>query len=424
VTFLSEWGKNMDPLKIIGIVLGVIGALASLWFFYEKIIPIRRLSWKSAEKAARNIAEKMAVDSFSPNVIVGIGRGGAIMGAMISGCLGHRPLLVIDRKYAWIEGRRVDDMFLHLQIPPMYIEKVLLTAGETHTGNTTRLYYEYFRNLGAKEIRRATFYYQMGCTEPIEYIGVKTQKDLLLPWMFTEKYVRESRGEEEARGLTLLKTRVLIDRSETFGICFLVRHGESADNAAGDRYSGITDSVLTELGIRQAEDVGWALQGEHIERIYTSPMKRAVETARMVQSKTGGMLVVDNRLREIDYGNWEGLTRQEVFQRWPELYLAYKEDPIKNHPPGGENPKETFGRLLSLWIDIQKTMASENIKRFVIVTHKSIGRLLLCYITGQPLSKYRERRLDNSSITKLILDKSGKTDIEYENRTDHLSQKV
>lgn len=60
------------------------------------------------------------------------------------------------------------------------------------------------------------------------------------------------------------------------------------------------------------------------------------------------MLIIDRRLRELDYGEWEGLTRQEVFQRWPELYNAYKENPIKNRPPSSEDPQEAAERVFSL----------------------------------------------------------------------------
>lgn len=102
----------------------------------------------------------MGVDGFSPTLIVGIGRGGAIMGAMISGCLGHRPLVVIDRKYVWREGRRIDDMILRLHFPSNFLDKVLLVAGEAHTGSTMRLYHSYFTEIGAKMIRRDAFYAQ------------------------------------------------------------------------------------------------------------------------------------------------------------------------------------------------------------------------------------------------------------------------
>jgi probable phosphoglycerate mutase len=412
-----------EIVTIVSFISGIVGIIWFLWYIYEKKYPIRRLSWKVVEKATQRIVEQMAVDGFSPTLIVGIGRGGAIMGALVSGYLGHRPLLVIDRKYIWKEGRRIDDMLLHLRLPPELIKNVLLIAGEVHTGNTMRTYYNYFKNIGSKQVFRATFYYQEGCTEHLEYIGLKSSKNLILPWMISKNYVRESLSEEEEKKLQRSRG-TFSTSSEIVAVCYIVRHGESADNASGDRYSGITDSPLTKQGLQQAEDVGHFLEEEHIDRIYTSPMKRAIETARIIQSITGGEIIIDRRLREMDYGEWEGLTREEVSQRWPELYSAYKEDPIKNYPPNGEDPKETLERILDLWGDIKIATSSESVSKIILVTHKSIGRLLLCYISGKPLSKYKEVRFDNGSITKVVIDKLGNAKIEYENKTDHLSSKV
>ena len=124
------------------------------------------------------------------------------MGALISGALGHRPLIVIDRKYQWKDGRRLDDMVQRLEIN-FGLEAVLLVAGEVHTGNTMRLYYEYFNKLGAKEIRRATLFYERGSTEPVEYKGMlSSNKTLRLPWMRPRCYRRDSTSEEEAKGIT------------------------------------------------------------------------------------------------------------------------------------------------------------------------------------------------------------------------------
>lgn len=185
--------------EVIGIVLGVIGTISSIWFLHERLFPPKRLSWRVAKDAAENIANKMLLEGFSPTVIVGIGRGGAIMGAMISGCLGHKPLIVIDRKYDWTKGRRMDDMILRLEFHPSLVKKVLLVAGEVHTGNTMRLYYDYFKDHKAKSIKRAVLYNQLGGTEPIEYIGWEGTRDLQLPWMFSKNYIRDSRSEEDAK---------------------------------------------------------------------------------------------------------------------------------------------------------------------------------------------------------------------------------
>lgn len=190
----------MDPVTLVELILSTIGAISSICFLYDKLSTRWRLSWRFAEKVVLKITDRMTGDDFSPTLIIGIGRGGAIMGAMISGALGHRPLIVIDRKYNWEKGRRIDDMVQRLQIN-IGLDKVLLVAGEVHSGNTMRLYYDYFRELGAKEIRRATLFYENGATEPVEYKGLtSSRKSLRMPWMFTNKYRRDSRSAEEAKG--------------------------------------------------------------------------------------------------------------------------------------------------------------------------------------------------------------------------------
>ncbi len=187
--------------KIIGLIFGLIGTASSMWIFYEKLSKRYRLRWGFAQKAVEKIVRRMIGDRFSPTLIVGIGRGGAIMGALISGELGHRPLIVIDRKYKWEEGRRITNMVQRLRIN-FGLESVLLVSGEVHSGTTMRLYYDYFKSLGAKEIRRATLFYETGATEPVEYIGLKSsRKTLRMPWMGSKSYRRDSRSEEEAKGI-------------------------------------------------------------------------------------------------------------------------------------------------------------------------------------------------------------------------------
>ncbi|MEM3592967.1 MAG: phosphoribosyltransferase family protein [Candidatus Micrarchaeia archaeon] len=181
-------------LEIIGLILGLIGAISSLWYIYEKLLPGRRLSWRFAQKAAKRIAEELTADDFSPTIIIGISRGGAIMGALISGCLGHRPLVVIDPKYTWKEGYRFDDMIFNVDIPQNFLEKVLLVSGEVHSGNTMKFYYEHFKKVGAKSIRRATLYYEKMAPIKVEYKGLEsTKQNILMPWMFTKQYIREDR---------------------------------------------------------------------------------------------------------------------------------------------------------------------------------------------------------------------------------------
>ncbi len=181
-------------IGIISLVLGLIGAISALWYFWEKLVPMRRLGWKFAEKAAKRMAGEMIADNFSPTLIVGIGRGGAIIGALISGCLGHRPLIVIDREYTWEGGDRCDDMIFAVDIPQKFLTRVLLVSGEVHSGNTMKFYCEYFKKLGAKSVRRATFFYEKGATATIHYKGLQSaKKHILMPWMCTKQYMRADR---------------------------------------------------------------------------------------------------------------------------------------------------------------------------------------------------------------------------------------
>lgn len=180
---------------IIGLISGILGIITAVWYFWDKLFPIRKLSWKFVEKATKRIVEKMMADDFSPTLIVGIGRGGAIMSALISGALGHRPMIVIDRKYEWKEGERFENMIFPVDIPKSFLERVLLVAGEVHSGNTMKMYYEHFKNLGAKSIRRVSFFYEKGATVKLEYIGLESsKKNVRMPWMITKHYIRADRS--------------------------------------------------------------------------------------------------------------------------------------------------------------------------------------------------------------------------------------
>ena len=198
--------KTVGEAVAVALALSMIGAVASVWFIVDKIGRRRRISWRSAGRSAREISERLANDDFLPSLVLGIGRGGAIFGSMISGCLGHRPLIVVDRKYTWNEGRRTEDLVLRMHLPNEMLSRVLLVAGEAHTGNTMRLFYDYFQELHPGEIRRAVFYLQDGSTEKIDYCGTRGRLDRRMPWMFSKRYRRGSRSEQEARGLEATDT--------------------------------------------------------------------------------------------------------------------------------------------------------------------------------------------------------------------------
>ena len=117
---------------------------------------------------------------------------------------------------------------------------------------------------------------------------------------------------------------------------FLVRHGETDHNAAM-RYIGRTDLGLNAAGRAQARALGEALENLGVVRVMTSPLRRALDTAREIARRVGVAPEVDGRLTEMDFGSWEGLTRDEVRERSPEeaeRLAAWEADPWSS-PPGG-----------------------------------------------------------------------------------------
>ncbi|MGZ6967788.1 MAG: histidine phosphatase family protein [Acidimicrobiia bacterium] len=149
----------------------------------------------------------------------------------------------------------------------------------------------------------------------------------------------------------------------------LARHGQSTWNAAG-RWQGRADPPLSELGQRQAEDVVTVLhsereQGSTIGGIWASPLQRARQTAEIIGRGIGLGVDTDERLQEWDAGEWTGLTRVEIEDRWPG-YLTER-----RRPPGFETDGAVIERALSA---IQAIVAASNPGTVLVVTHGGLIR--------------------------------------------------
>ncbi|MBX3191167.1 MAG: histidine phosphatase family protein [Labilithrix sp.] len=177
----------------------------------------------------------------------------------------------------------------------------------------------------------------------------------------------------------------------------LIRHGATVLSAE-DRFAGSTDVELSDEGRRQARCLGERIAAE-IDAIYVSPMKRTRETASLV---TGGALepLVEAGLREIDHGRWEGLTRKEVEQRFPEEYGAWEEDPFTFAPAGGEAGVAVMARSLPV---IRSIVVAHPEQTVAVVSHKATIRLLLSSLLGIDPRGYRDR-LDQAPACLNVLD--------------------
>ncbi|GAA4991986.1 putative phosphoglycerate mutase [Nonomuraea thailandensis] len=181
----------------------------------------------------------------------------------------------------------------------------------------------------------------------------------------------------------------------------LVRHGETVWHAE-NRYAGITDVELTPRGLDQAARLaGWAA-GAGLDAVWASPLSRARITAETAAAKAGATVQLDERLRELDFGQGDGLTSAEMQARFPEARAAFEADPAAHPLPGGEDPHRAADRFVAALRDIA---AAHPGGRVLVVAHTTAIRLALCRLIGVPLGEYRRLfpRLDNCALTELRL---------------------
>jgi probable phosphoglycerate mutase len=179
------------------------------------------------------------------------------------------------------------------------------------------------------------------------------------------------------------------------------RHGESVWHAE-NRYAGSTDIALTEHGHAQSRALAdWAEQAD-LSAIWASTLTRSQVTARESAVRTGLPVRVDARLRELDFGIAEGLTRAEMQQRFPDHLAAFRTDPVTNHFPKGENPLAAGDRYLEFLTGLQ---AGHREGRVLVVGHSTAIRLALCRVLGLPLRDYRRTFpfLANCALNEVVL---------------------
>jgi broad specificity phosphatase PhoE len=152
----------------------------------------------------------------------------------------------------------------------------------------------------------------------------------------------------------------------------LLRHGQSTWNAQ-QRWQGHGDPSLTELGRDQARAAAAQLASAGIERVVSSDLARAFETAAIVAAALGLAVLRDARWRERDIGSWTGFTREEIEARWPEEYARFRSHDESARPGGGESDAMLRARAHEALKALRARYPGE---RVLVVTHRGIARML------------------------------------------------
>ncbi len=174
----------------------------------------------------------------------------------------------------------------------------------------------------------------------------------------------------------------------------LVRHGETKLNSR-ERFWGQTDVELGAPGIKQAEQLRDRLAPEKIAAIYASKLQRASVTAEIIASRHQLEIITCAELDEINFGEFEGLTFEEISRLYPEVAAQLANWSIAPRFPAGESIDELNDRVSQFLPRLEKHKAEEVV---LIVAHSGTLRLLVCNLLGLELSHWRQFRLDLASL--------------------------
>jgi broad specificity phosphatase PhoE len=199
----------------------------------------------------------------------------------------------------------------------------------------------------------------------------------------------------------------------------LVPHAPTDWNAT-ERLQGWTDTPLSEAGKRQAALLAGRLSRERIDVCHASDLRRAVDTAAAIGADRHLVITPDPRLRELHFGDWEGLTYQQTCQLDFQAVLAWETDPMQAAPPGGETLAQLAERVAA-FLDAVTGVGRLKFHTALVVAHRGTLRVLLCLLLGLPPTAWWEFRLEPASVSELELFSKGAV-LNYLNDTHHLKE--
>ena len=195
----------------------------------------------------------------------------------------------------------------------------------------------------------------------------------------------------------------------------LVRHGQTEWNVE-NRFRGRADLLLDETGLRQALAAAQYLKDWPITAVYSSPLKRTLETAAVIAGQLRLPVTVLEGLMDIDFGDWQGLTIDEASKQNSGLSKLWLESPDKVRFPGGESLDDVRQRVLSA---IEGLSADHGDQIVVLVSHMVVCKVLMCAMLGLDNASFWRVRQDVCALNSFqIID--GNPSVSVVNDTCHL----
>ncbi len=185
---------------------------------------------------------------------------------------------------------------------------------------------------------------------------------------------------------------------------YLIRHGET-EGADARRYKGHIDVPLSENGIEQLKRLSAYLSSEAktpctLSAVYCSGLSRAKKSAEIIAEPFGLKPVVEEDLKERSFGVWEGMSFDEIKEKYPDAFTAWAENPLKFSPMEGESTLDVKNRALRVFNEITEKHNGDSI---AIVAHGGINRVILCELLGIPLENIFRIEQDFAALNVIEL---------------------
>jgi probable phosphoglycerate mutase len=195
---------------------------------------------------------------------------------------------------------------------------------------------------------------------------------------------------------------------------YLLRHGET-EASQDDVFCGELNPDLTNAGLEMAQHFATKYVQLNWQAVYVSPMKRTVTTATPFCKATGLEMQLRDGLREMSFGAWENLTKEQVEAQFTGDYVRWLTEPAWNPPTGGESAVQVASRASLVMSEIEDNHTDGNV---LVVAHKSTLRVILCSLLGIDLGRYRDRiTYPVASVSIISFDEHGPLLVKHGDRS-------
>lgn len=198
---------------------------------------------------------------------------------------------------------------------------------------------------------------------------------------------------------------------------YLIRHGETQANRDGV-FRGRGEVPLSAEGLRQAEELRGHFAAIEVQRVFSSPLRRAAQTA--AACFPGRAIELQELVNNLDLGRWAGRKKKEIAAEEPELWKRWLEEPERMSFPGGESLAAVKARARHF----NRLLAAAGEERIAVVSHRSVLKCLLAEALGLGNKWFWKFHLDNASVTVLLLDPVRGFVLAKLNETSHLRHYV